>query len=203
MKILVISDFVEKKLYDHFQPEKFPNIDLILSCGDLPPEYLSFLAAGLKVPLYYVRGNHDFRHNGYHTEGCIDLDARLVRHQGLRILGLEGSNWYNGKSLQYTEKQMRHKILRLYPKLWWHKGVDIVITHASPRHIHDAEDPCHKGFECFCRFIERYTPRYFIHGHMHFNYTLNPRRFTVVNKTRVINGYGHYIIEIDDHENAG
>ena len=34
-------------------------------------------------------------------------------------------------------------------------------------------------------------------------YNLDPRRFTIVDKTKVINSDGHYIIEIDDHEYAG
>jgi hypothetical protein len=41
MKILTVSDQVKSQLYEHFQPERFAGIDLILSCGDLPPEYLS------------------------------------------------------------------------------------------------------------------------------------------------------------------
>ena len=77
------------------------------------------------------------------------------------------------------------------------KGLDIIITHAPPRHIHDGEDQCHRGFECFLNLIERYAPRYFIHGHMHFNYTENAQRITVVNKTKVINSYGHYLFEIN------
>ena len=198
MKILAVSDHVEPALYEYFQAERFPGINLILSCGDLPPEYLTFLVTMFNVSLFYVRGNHDIRSDGYKPEGCVDLDGQLVTHRGLRIMGLEGSHWYNGKPNQYTERQMRHKIRRMRFKIWRQKGVDIVITHAPPRHIHDWEDQCHRGFECFRQLIDRYAPRYFIHGHMHFNYTSRTQRMTVVNKTKVINSYGHYIFEIED-----
>ncbi len=99
--------------------------------------------------------------------GCMDLHGQLVEHRGLKLLGLGGSRWYNGGPNQYTEKQMSKMILRLSPKIWWRKGVDIIITHAPPRHIHDAEDLCHRGFRSFNRLIERSAPTYFIHGHIH------------------------------------
>ena len=140
MKILTVSDRVEPVLYDNFQAKRFSDVNLILACGDLPPEYLSFLITAFNVPLFYVRGNHDIRDGGYRPGGCIDLDAKLVLYRGIRILGLEGSHWYNGKPHQYTERQMRKKILKVRLKIWRQRGVDIIITHAPPRHIHDAED---------------------------------------------------------------
>ena len=202
IKILTVSDRVETQLYEDFRAERFAGIDLILSCGDLPPEYLSFLVTMLNVPVYYVRGNHDVRLGGYRPEGCVDLDAKFVRFRGLRIMGFEGSHWYNGKAHQYTERQMRHKIFKVRLKMWRHKGVDIIITHAPPRHIHDAEDPCHRGFECFRHLIEKYAPQFFIHGHMHFNYTIQKRRLTQIDNTKVINSYGHYIFEIKNQKFA-
>ena len=61
MKVLTVSDRVEPVLYDDFDAAFFTGVELILSCGDLPPEYLSFLTKTLNAPLYYVRGNHDIR----------------------------------------------------------------------------------------------------------------------------------------------
>jgi len=197
MKILTVSDHVEPSLYEQFQSGRFPGINLILGCGDLPPEYLTFLVTSFNAPLFYVRGNHDIRPGGYRPEGCIDLDGRLVQYGGLNIMGLEGSHWYNGKPHQYTERQMQHKIGRMRLKIWRQKDVDIIITHAAPRHIHDGEDQCHRGFECFRQLIDRYTPQYFIHGHMHFNYTARAQRMTVVKKTKVVNSYGYYVFKID------
>ncbi len=198
MKILSVSDAVEPFLYDRFDPSRFGGFDLILACGDLPPEYLSFLVTQFNVPLYYVKGNHDIRSNGYDPDGCMDLDNKLIVHQGLRIMGLEGCHWYNGKAHQYTERQMRKKIRNLWYPFWRHKGVDIVITHAPPRHINDGEDQCHRGFESFRRLIHKYHPQYFIHGHMHFNYIADPQRITVIDQTKVVNTYGHFLFEIKD-----
>lgn len=107
MKILSVSDYVVSTLYDNFDAERFPKIDLILSCGDLPPEYLSYFLTSFNVPVYYVRGNHDIRYDSKFPGGCIDLNARLIRFRGINILGLEGSRWYNGGPHQYTENEMK------------------------------------------------------------------------------------------------
>ncbi len=85
MKILSVSDYVVSTLYDNFDAECFPNIDLILSCGDLPPEHLSYLVASFNAPLYYVRGNHDIRYDSKPPDGCLDLNARLIQFQGIKI----------------------------------------------------------------------------------------------------------------------
>ena len=59
MRILVLADVESKYLWDYFEKEKLDGIDLILSCGDLKPQYLSFLASFSKVPILYVHGNND------------------------------------------------------------------------------------------------------------------------------------------------
>ena len=51
MKILVLADVESKYLWDCFEKEKLEGIDLILSAGDLKPQYLSFLASFSKVPI--------------------------------------------------------------------------------------------------------------------------------------------------------
>jgi Icc-related predicted phosphoesterase len=200
MKILTVSDRVESILYDRFDEGQFPGVNLILSCGDLPPEYLSSLAASFNVPLYYVLGNHDIRFDSKLPDGCIDLHAKLVNFQGISILGLEGSHWYNGGPHQYTEGQMRKIVKSIRERSWRKGGIDIIITHAPPRHIHDAEDQCHKGFKIYQWLIDNYSPSYFIHGHIHFNFNDPSQRISIVNKTKVINSYGYYLFEIADEQ---
>jgi Icc-related predicted phosphoesterase len=197
MKILSVSDVVKPILFQHSDDSRYADLDLIISCGDLPTEYLSRLTHSFNAPLYYVRGNHDIRYDEKPPAGCRDLHGRLIKQNGLNILGLEGSRWYNGGPCQYYEREMRAIIRRLRPTLWWQGGVDVVITHAPPRHIHDAEDPCHKGFECFRRLIEKYQPSYFIHGHIHREFSDASERITVVDTTNVVNTYGYYLLEIE------
>ena len=197
LKILSVSDFVDSALPGNAGKEPFTDIDVIFSCGDLPPEYLTSLSNAFNAPLYFVSGNHDIRYIEKRPEGGVNLHRRLEEIGGLRFLGLEGSHWYNGGPFQYTEGQMRAIVRRLRPTLWWRGGVDVVVTHAPPLHIHDAEDPCHRGFETFRRLIDRYQPMYFIHGHIHRNFYDPSERITVVNQTKVVNTYGYNILEIE------
>ncbi len=42
MKILAIADTEERCLWECFRKERFEGVDLILSAGDLDPDYLEF-----------------------------------------------------------------------------------------------------------------------------------------------------------------
>ena len=102
---------------------------------------------------------------------------------------------------------MSFKLLQLAPKLILNKilygrYLDVFLTHATPRHVHDHEDRCHQGFKCFNRFLNKYKPAYMVHGHIHL-YDLNEPRISTYNKTVVVNAYGHYVIDLPYVENSG
>jgi Icc-related predicted phosphoesterase len=195
MRILSVSDQVEPILYEPGSSKSFPGVDLILSCGDLPPAYLTYLVTVFNVPLLYVSGNHDGQYDYNPPQGCVDIHGKIVVYKGIRIMGLEGCHWYNGGRFQYTEKQMARIVLKTKFKVWWHKGVDIVISHAPPRHVYDEEDTCHRGFKCFRSFIDNYSPQNFLHGHIHTSFKNKEERKTTINKTDVINTFGYYVFE--------
>ena len=44
MRILVVADEESKYYWDYYRPGRLDGIDLILSCGDLKADYLTFLA---------------------------------------------------------------------------------------------------------------------------------------------------------------
>jgi Icc-related predicted phosphoesterase len=196
LKILTVSDRIEPKLLSPGQASRLGPIDLLLSCGDLPPEYLSGLVEVFGVPLFYVCGNHDIRHADKSPMGGTDLHGRLCRFGGHSFLGFAGSRWYNGGPYQCTEAQMRWTVWKMFPRIWLQGGIEIVITHAPPRHIHDAEDTCHRGFGAYRALIERFAPRYFLHGHIHALFANSDQRITRLGQTLVINCYGHYVFEI-------
>lgn len=197
MKILTVSDRVSAELLDSADTiARLNNIDLIISCGDLPPEFLSSLRHRYDAPLYYVLGNHDLRYDAAPPLGCTSIDRKVIRFGGRTIVGFSGSRWYNGGDNQYSEKEMKRFINRMRFSLWRSGAIDIVVTHAPPRHVHDAEDPCHKGFRCFSGFIDKYTPKFFIHGHIHRLFNDDSDRITVIKTTRVINSYGFHVFEI-------
>lgn len=202
MRILAVSDVPSPVLLDSPDEKDRATVDLILSCGDLPPEYLTALTHAYKAPLYYVCGNHDLRYKTNPPSGCTNLHGRIANVRGLKILGLEGSIWYNGGPYQYTERQMRTAIRHLRPLLWWRRGIDMVITHAPPRHIKDGDDLCHQGFKAFRWLIKKYKPAYFIHGHIHRDFSEPSERITMENSTRVINAFGFYLFENKESRHA-
>lgn len=200
MKILIVADTVDPLLYDHFRRDRFPDIKLILSAGDLPAWYVSYLMSVFNTPLYYVRGNHDYDYDREPPEGGDNIDASIVKFKGLTMLGFEGSMFYHSpRAVQRTEKQMWWQWQRLRLKLSLIKKLDLVLTHAPPYGIHDSDDQCHKGFLTFSKIIHKYKPKYFIHGHTHLNYGIKQKRIDVVNNTTVINGYGYHILDTESN----
>ncbi len=198
MKILAIADEECKALWDYYVPGRLQEYDLILSCGDLKPDYLSFLVTMARCPLLYVHGNHDGRYAQTPPEGCDCIDDHYVVYNGLRILGLGGSRKYCPGPYQYTEKEMRQRIRRLKWLLWWHDGVDIVVTHAPPEGLGDADDPAHWGFAALRELLEEYRPRYLIHGHVHMAYDHKIPREREHDGTKIINAYERYVLDIPD-----
>ena len=201
MKILVLADQKSKYLYDFYEPDKLKDVDLIISCRDLPANYLSFFVTLCNVPLLYVRGNHDGRYETAPPEGCICIEDDIYVHQGIRILGLGGSMEYlPGAANQYTEQKMKRRLLRLKYKLWKHKGFDILVTHAPARQINDLEDLPHRGFEVFRTLLEKYEPKFFFHGHVHANYSRKYKRIDKYGETTIVNAFEYYIVDYSQPE---
>ena len=196
MKILILSDVESKYLWDYFEKEKLEGIDLILSCGDLKPQYLSFLASFTKAPVLYVRGNHDDCYEINPPDGCICIEDSIYNFNGLRIMGLGGSIKYNNGKNQYTQNQMKKRVKRMWFKLMRNHGFDILLTHAPAAGFHEGDDRAHKGFDIFSELIDRYHPKFFINGHVHKDYSRNFVRQDQIGDTTVINGYERFTLEI-------
>lgn len=156
----------------------------------------------------YSQGYHDTSHGhgatylgfqSYIDERFMFDDPLTGKKTPLLIAGVSGSRRYNKGLCQYTDFQMKLKLLKLVPsliknKLKYGRYLDIFMTHASPRHIHDHEDPCHIGFECFNWFLQKFKPTYMIHGHIHL-YDMREERIGKYWDTTIVNAYAHYIID--------
>ena len=196
MKLLLLSDVESQYLWDYYQPGRLDDIDLMLSCGDLNAKYLSFLVTMGRAPLLYVHGNHDRTYAQHPPEGCDCIEDKLVKVNGLRILGLGGSIFYNSHTNQYTERQMARRVNRAWPAIQRYGGFDVLVSHAPARHLNDFDTMSHRGFECFNALIDRYHPRYFVHGHIHRSYGANLPRITQHGATTVVNAFEHCVIEL-------
>ena len=197
MKILLLADEPVPALWEHLDRRRLEGVDLIVSCGDLPPTYLSFLTCFTPAPIYYVHGNHDGRYLREPPEGCECIDGRLVRFQGLRILGLGGSIRYNAGPHQYTEREMEKRIRGLSGALRRAQGFDLLISHAPALGLGDDADRAHTGFACFRALLDRYAPRYMAHGHVHQSYRFDFQRTRDYNGTTIVNAFGSHVLEFD------
>ncbi|MDP8924902.1 MAG: metallophosphoesterase, partial [Chloroflexota bacterium] len=150
-------------------------------------------------PLYGVHGNHDgsLAHGESADRradwGMCELHARVVREHGLLIGGFDGSLRYNHGSYQYTDAGMRAQVARMVPGLLANRVrhgrfLDILVTHAPPRHIHDQPDRAHQGFRVFRWFLRTFRPRYHLHGHIHV-YDKRTTTRTQFHDTLVLNAY--------------
>ena len=197
MKLMVISDAPDQGLWDYFSKEKLQGADAIISCGDLPAGYLTFLVTMANKPLFYVHGNHDVKYEHQPPEGCDCIDGRVVEFKGYRILGLGGCMKYNNSAQQYTEGQMKRRIAKLGRALKW-GGVDILVTHAPAQELGDMDDLCHRGFACFRELLDRFRPKYHLHGHVHLQYMPNQPRVRQYGDTTIINASGKCFVELPD-----
>ena len=196
MKILLVSDEECLYLWDYYRPGRLDGIDLILSCGDLNAEYLSFLVTMGRAPVLYVHGNHDGGYDKHPPEGCTCIEDQVVCVGGLRILGLGGSPWYSGGPHQYTEREMERRIRRLRYRLYRTGGVDIVVTQA--RGYGDEDSRPHQGFAAFLPLLDKYAPQYLVHGHVHTRYGVGRPRVLQRGGTTIINACERYLLELPD-----
>jgi uncharacterized protein len=217
--LLAVSDLVEPHLYRPQVKEWLGPVDLIISCGDLPAQYLGFLVDAVDAPLYGVLGNHCCvpRQNGCeclcHEEnysGFMDLHGRVERAHipglvaPLTLAGVEGSPFYNGGPHQYSETAVKRKLMRLMPgllhsRLKTGRYLDIFVTHAPARGIHDMRDQAHRGFSSFLPFLRRAQPTLMLHGHTH-RYTPMQPTVTEYHGTTIVNVYGHALLTLEYSE---
>jgi calcineurin-like phosphoesterase family protein len=186
----------------------------VLSCGDLPFDYLEYLVSRLDVPLLYVPGNHDpslappdaiwaplsaVVAPGPGPEGCVNIDGRLVRVLGLRIAGLGGSVRYKVGANQYTQGQMGRRALKLdirarLGRVQHGRKLDILVTHAPPYGLAEAVDSAHVGFVAVLRLIRSFQPLLAVHGHVHpYGRPLPERKLKA---TRVVNVVPSRVIDL-------
>jgi calcineurin-like phosphoesterase family protein len=213
IRVLAVSDEVDDGLARGLGSGR--PIDVILACGDLPADYLAALMNRFDAPLVFVPGNHDPDLSGYRQSraglvtlagfpaappwpsGALCADGRVVDTAGLRVAGLGGCLRYSDGPNQYTERQQARRARWLRYRVRRHRlrdrrPVDVLLTHAPPLGIGDAEDPAHRGFSCYHRLVADLEPPVLLHGHVHPGRT----RLRMAGRTTVCNVTGWRLLEI-------
>jgi Icc-related predicted phosphoesterase len=201
VKMLAVCDEVDPRLYGIHRTsvELQTAPDVMISCGDVPAYYLDYLVSKLDIPLYAVHGNHDAAPPLEGSEGFSRCGAHWIGGRGVRtpggllLAGFDGSHRYNKGAYQSSQLEMQHAVHSLVPwmmlnRVRYGRYLDILVTHAPPRGIHDNPDRCHIGFNAYNWLIRNFKPRYHLHGHIHL-YDRRTRTVTRVGETDVINVY--------------
>ena len=207
VKILALSDEVDATVYTPEARSRFGDVDLVIGCGDLPYDYLVFVATQLPAPLYAVHGNHDVPLDQVDDERIrewwesIDLDGRVKLVDGLLVGGFGGSPRYSNAAYQRSESDLWLAIIGMMPALVLNRirrgrFLDVLVTHAPPRGIHDRPDQAHQGFRALRWFLRVFRPRYHLHGHTHI-YDQRTVTTTRYHDTTVINAYGAREVDLD------
>lgn len=148
------------------------DVDLVLSAGDLPWDYLESLVSLVGAPAAFIPGNHEPAIGGGAPSaptGMIGLDGQVRVVGGLRIAGLGGCVRYNAGEHQYTQKEYaaRARELLKTARRTGSDPVDILLTHAPPLGLGDETDPSHLGISALHGVIETLQPTWHLHGHIH------------------------------------
>lgn len=180
---LVVADEVASNLQQHTLRELRP--ELVLSAGDLPWDYLEWIASSVDCPVVFVPGNHDpevpdlrrSRNGVYHLGGQYcdgprpwgveHADQRVVVAAGVRIAGLGGCVRYRPGPHQYSQREYAGRANRLARRARRAGPVDVLLTHAPPLGLGDGEDRPHVGIEALHPLIEKLQPTWHLHGHIH------------------------------------
>jgi len=185
MKLLLISDIDE--YHWHYGSGQ---ADLILSLGDIADQLILEASKAYNCPhVYAVRGNHDHNHNVPFPPPIIDLHMTVRKFNGMSFGGLNGAlkpygHYRQGKVPFFHDQVEVCRYMSGFPP------VDILISHNSPRGIHERNDENYAGFDGLINYILQYKPKYLFHGHQH------REQETVYEGTRVICVYGWKVMEV-------
>jgi uncharacterized protein len=192
VRVLAVADEVSEHLWGPRAAALAP--DVVLAAGDLPWDYLEFLASATDRPVVFVPGNHDpavvdarLHRSGQFLRaglpcppprpvGCRNADGAVldVPTPGgvLRVAGLGGCVRYRPGPNQYSQAEYHRRAARLLRRVARLQrraphGVDVLLTHAPPRGLGDDVDRPHVGVDALHPVLERLRPRWHLHGHVH------------------------------------
>lgn len=173
IRLLAASDDPDPALEHDVNRAALAPIDGIVGCGDLDAAWLDFLAGAFRVPLVYVRGNHDRGGSWDESEASLPppLGAgRTIHLAGIAIGGLEwpGVDERGNGRHPYVAWWHALGLARrvLVARLRGRAEPILVISHVPPIGAGaDATDAYHRGFSAYRWLLDRLRPPLWLHGH--------------------------------------
>jgi len=182
MKLLLISDIDEL----HWRNGS-GQADLILSLGDVADQVILEASKAYNCPhVFAVRGNHDHDEGQPFPKPIIDLHMSTQKFNGMTFGGLNGALKPHSHPAIIPFLYEQTEVCRYMSAF---PPVDILISHNSPRGVHERNDDSYAGFDGLMNYLFEHKPKYLFHGHQHIN------RETTCDATRVICVYGWRVME--------
>ncbi len=198
IRILAISDDPDRTLDDARNREPLGPIDLVAGCGDLSPEWLSFVADAFVAPLVYVRGNHDDR-GPWPAPPGVPAPATGVDRRTLPGLPIVALSWprFTRDGARRDEWSAWTQVGRL--------GIDavrsprppaLIVSHVPPQGAGDTPtDPYHRGFAAYRFLADRLRVPLWLHGHT--NLAAQAGWTDRRGPTTLVNATGSVLVELD------
>ncbi len=197
IRLLAVSDTLEPALEDQRNRQAIGPVDVILGCGDLDPDELSFIADGFDAPLMYVYGNHDSEARWKACKATCPVpmpSGSVHREAGISIAGL---TWPGprGSGAARSERLAWSQALTLATKRLGHQDPLIVVSHVPPLGLGDiAGNGYHRGFRGYLWLMHRLAPRLWLHGHTPL--AAAPTWHIEHETTTLVNATGAVVIEL-------
>jgi hypothetical protein len=174
IRLLAVSDCVDPALEHAVNRDALGRLDAIVGCGDLEPAYLGFLGDAFRVPVAYVRGNHD--RGGHWAETAARApqhlaSGRLVEVGGVTVAPFEWPGLRPDRAMR-DEWMAWRDVLRvgrglLRRRLRGRRSPILVVSHAPPRGVGDhAANRYHLGYAAYRWLLDRLQPPLWLHGHV-------------------------------------
>ena len=196
VRLLAVSDDREPALDFESNRSAMAPLDAVIGCGDLEPDYLAFLADAFRVPLLYVRGNHDRGANWQAGRAQLPqpLDGSSEQVMGLDLVGLSWPGAVAGRAVRDDLGAWR-QAMRLTIRAPRNKRPLIMISHVPPRGLGDTpEDAYHRGFAAYHWLCRRLQPMLWLHGHT--SPASNQEWRVAWGSTTLVNATGAVLVEI-------
>lgn len=185
MKALVFADlhFVDYEVWRKFLSIDHSTFDVIWILGDIDIMFLKSISENFKDKLILgILGNHDYPGDLEHYQ-ISNVHGKKVLIGDLGVIGVEGCVRYKKGHLPlYTQEEIIN-LLNSLPE------GEVVLSHNSPKGIHDKSDIAHEGYEGLIHYMDKHKPKYVLHGHQHKNIRSKYK------ETEVIGLYGGFIFD--------
>jgi hypothetical protein len=174
VRLLAVSDAVDPALEHAINRESIGRLDAVIGCGDLEPAYLGFLGDAFKVPVVFVRGNHD--RGGHWSETARRApdhlrSGHLVDVAGITVAPFEWPGLHADRAMR-DELHAWRDVLRLWRtiasrRLFGGQAPILVVSHAPPRGVGDhAANRYHLGYAAYRWLLDHLRPPLWLHGHV-------------------------------------